>query len=911
MLRCSCILLVPGLLLGMLCLPAVALPSRAVPPGSDPLVAGQALTEKGDHAGAREVFRDIIKSNPGNVEARRLLVLSYLQNDDIKEALHGLDELLQALNARPDNPTLWQLSGDITATQILSRRVFNRTYERASRLLFGIATAFSARPELTDKHQQDTLRKLNEMLVSLITTHEELRKGNATPDVRSERTREIDVAIKGLAIDLAGTFYAKAAAVAPKDPAVPVRAASFYLRLCNEAGNQEYAQDALAAAKKARELAPCDTNAIMLTARSSHLVARAVKTSAEDPLPQEKVSLLQASLDAYREALQIRPFLSDALDDLASVYAELNKLTEGEQFFRAAAEAAGDPATRSHAAFCVPRMYDAAKLSDQAEAHWRRLADDFPDSIEPYVNLIRLCQITDKSNDKAVKLLEETVSKHPDLLNVHVWLGDLHRKIAQDIKGKAPKTGAKDDGPWAQENQKAEEAYQAALKFLNSDASTCIVLREDTAESGETTRRRLFHRAVMGLSSMYIENGEPTKAGDFIDHYRGLYWKRDVTADAERAVFNTTAYEPREIAAEAAMQEGYAYLLGGERGKAETLLTEAINLKAGRYYPAQRQLANVYLVIQSLPNVRFNERVQAIEKATAVWRQIAKDRPNDVAAQFQLATLLSILGQRMPAEPPPADPNAPKPDENKAEQPSGPTREALLAECLSMLNGMLAASPANANARLLRASLRSSANDWAGSLEDAGMMVALKVGEALTSDPVTESGDTETGGTVEPEPPDVSGLRPCTDKEIAALHARAYALMAWAYLVGTPDLAKAEELAGKAAALEPRITMLNDVLAWLNYQKALAAADKEAANQLLKDAASFAAKTTTDFTGEMCRALYHRAEILLALNQGGNVREEVLRFARSAIGANPFAPEAKLAEALVKRLESKPAESGK
>ena len=221
------------------CSQVLALPTRESGGKPDPLTIGLRFEQNRETAKARDVFREIIKSNPENLDARRLLIYSYLRSSDPKEVAKGIDELVTALASRPDHSEFWRIAAEITAAQIFNRKTYGVGYENATKLLLYIAVQFSGRPRLLDSSQAETIRKLRDLLGNLTTLLDEMQRADRPYDEREAKIAELDPSIRLLAAELAGSFYRKGGALAPADPTFSKRMAAFMWRLTQEFGFDE------------------------------------------------------------------------------------------------------------------------------------------------------------------------------------------------------------------------------------------------------------------------------------------------------------------------------------------------------------------------------------------------------------------------------------------------------------------------------------------------------------------------------------------------------------------------------------------------------------------------------------------------------------------------------------------------
>ena len=855
------------------CSQVLALPARYLKDERDPLTVGWRLQQNQQTEQARDVFREIIKLNPENMDARGLLIYSYLNSSDPNDVAKGIRELIAALASRPDHAEFWRIAAEITGGQVFDRKTYSARYENASRLLLDIAVEFSTRPALLDRAQADAVRKLRELLVSLLTSLVDMAKKDLPYEEREKGIADPDVPIRRLAADLTRSFYLKAAELAPEEASFHKRIVSFMWRLTEEFGNDvTWAGHAREAASRAYEMAPYDPEAVMLLGRARLISALAIKVDPDDQkAADERRSLLLSSQEAYRQALVLRPHHPTAIEELAFAYGETKETEPGAAFLQAEVADAPDDAAKLHAMRCVVQLYTSAGKADQAEQALRNLLAQFPDYIEGYVKLVGLYAGMENGNEKAVAVLEDVARNQPEFINAHVWLGSFYQNSS--------------------EPEKAEKAYLAALRLLRSDAQHVKFARPDLKTSDVSARMLVVHQALMGLSTIYGNREEYIKAGEIITNYEYVYGLR------QRSEGVWTSYDPPSIPAEAYLQAGTSYFLGRSRLKGIKLLENAIALKKGHFYDAQRQLANLHLtmlVLNKLPDDTLSDYMtqcrEHVKAALTLWEQISRDRPGDPGAQYLVAYMGLALTERSADE------------VGKLE--SGRANECVLTQSMAIVNLLLKDQPANMSALVLRAYIHDLLGDTTKAMEDATAASQLQQNEAFTAAPPPPRPRTQSD---EPlvESAEAGPLRRCSEDEFKSLRAQALNTIAWINVTTRSDLPKAEELVQQALSLAPSLPAAHDTLAWILYLKAAAEQNAEARKALLEKALAHAneAVGTIRITP---RQYYHLAEITLACDQTDAGRTQAKERAAVAIEINPLLPEAIKAAELIKKLESPP-----
>jgi len=860
------------------CSQVLALPTRDLGGKPDPLTIGLRFEQNRETGKARDVFREIIKSNPENLDARRQLVYSYFNSSDPADVAKGIDELVAALASRPDYAEFWRIAAEITAAQIFNRKTYGVGYENATRLLLYIAVEFSKRPELVDRSQAEAIRKLRELLVDLMTSLQDMERADRPYDEREAKIAESDASLRPLAAELARSFYAKGGKLAPIDPTFPKRTAAFIWRLTEEFGiDATWAAQAREAAAQAREVAPYDADSLVLLGRANLISAKAVKAAPGDQnAADEKRALLESSQQAYRQAMVLRPYHPTALEELALAYGEAQDTEAGAAFFQAEIDDAPDDHARLLAMRCMVQLYMTADRKDQAGQALRSVLERFPDYTEGYIKLMDLYTGMENGTEKAVAVLEEVTRTQPDFINAHVWLGSFYQQTNQP--------------------EKAEQAYTAALRLLRPDVLHFRIALPDPNMAWVSARMVVVHRAVMGLSAIYGSRREFTKAGDTIANYLWVYGETGQSRDAP------IYYEPREIPAEALLQAGMACFSAGQRGTGIKRLEDAIKVKNGHYYEAQRRLAALHMgmlgfnVPDSDPRsspvreaIKWDELRDHLGKALTLWEQISRDRPGDPAAQYQVAQLGLVFTERSP-------------DEFEKLQ-SGRASESELTQSMAIANSLLKDQPNNMSALLLRASIYELLGDSTKALADATAARGIKQDEAFTTAPPIASQTQVQSDQPVVDAAEAGPLRRCAGAEFNLLQAQALGMIAWLQLGPQPDLQKAEELAQQAYTAAPALTPVIDTLAWVLYLKAQSEQDTDARKALLAQAFTYArqAVRTIRITP---RLYYHLAEIILASDQTREGREQAKACAEAAIAINERYPEAREAAALLEKLKS-------
>jgi len=327
---------------------------------------------------ARIIYREVLRSNPGNIAARRLLVESYAGTGDPLDSKEAITELVRAVEADHDRSETWLLVGNITAGLIFKREVSELNREDADTLL----KRFFARARLSDDDQQASpVKRVRELLVS----------EPDSPETKSELVK------------VAGMFYTRALEMAGREGKSPAEIATivadFYLRLNADKAfdfDKDRARLACEAARTAAEAQPYNFDALSLAGMAYRYRAAATAGADTQEDQEETKASLEFAEAFYRRALAVRPNSPDVLKYLTDIFADEHKAEEGIG--------------------CL------LELSKKIESEHARLA--------VVLLLARLYDLSGQG-DNAIAVVNEAVEERTDFLDGHAWLGILHKKAGR------------------------------------------------------------------------------------------------------------------------------------------------------------------------------------------------------------------------------------------------------------------------------------------------------------------------------------------------------------------------------------------------------------------------------------------------------------------------------------------------
>jgi len=813
--------------------PTLAVPYPTTVPQYDNVRRGLALEKEGRIEEAREAYREAIEANSENVAARILLAKSLAESKDLQDLKEAMTQLVQALTIRPDIAEGWLLAGNAASRMLLERETFDEESGDArntavfDELLGHFVAGLSSVPGLGGGNQQSLVEKLRS-------------RWEEVPD---------SIEVNELLFNTAKMLYQRSLALEPGNVETLTAIASFFWDLSAIAPERRvsYTQAALEAARDAIKASPYDYRALLLCARAYQRRAYAVEVDdgTQEGL-EEKMSLLASAEESYKQALLLGPPSRSAINDLAKVYADQDKIDEGVDYFRELGEAADDEGVRLQAMRAIAHLYEGADHIRKAEEQWLKMIEAYPARLDAYLLLARL-YVDNGHTDKALELLAGAVEKHPKFLDGHEMLGRLHYKAGRMAE--------------------AEKHFLAAIRL--HDAGWFESAESEEEQQTQAGVVPAFHSALMSLSNIYISRNQHLKAGDIIDDYRSVYFETNsrgnLITDSQRRLIPR---EPVELVAQAMLQAGTAYYGAHRFSEAIRCLSIAARVKNGRYYEAQSMLARAYEAIVALKAFSADEKLQAVISAGRVWQDVLKYLPDDPNARYQLARLMVATSKR---------------DLDQVEAfKAGKANETDAARAISMLNDMLKEHPNNIPALYLRADSYEFLGETAKALQDAEALMAVKPDEALS--PV--KGD----------------VQPINEDVLNALRSRALTLMARIHVDAIPDLDKAEELATEALQAMPRSPFVLDTLARIEYKKAMAQQDPAARKQILLKALGRVRQAVTWRPTPSSR--YHYAQIILALNGDSKTRAVAIRHLQKALSENRAFREADDAEALLRKLKS-------
>jgi len=818
----------------------------------DAMAAARRFEQEGDASAARDAYRELIKVSPQNMEARHALVVSCLDTD--KEFAVGIRELVSSLVTDPQYWQGWLVTGQVTSRMLME--ITNAEEVQLARplsMLQFVVGVLQERPSLFTERQREYLARLKDLILS----------SPNSPDLRSTL------------VTLTFSLFDKAAQTAPDDPEVfKTVAATDQLLWGNLNQAQTLAEACCTAALRAAELLPNDGPALTLAGYGYSLRARSIEVVADRPETQTaRAELYTSAIGYFRRALLLDPSRIRCAQEMAKAFAESGKVDEGLQFMQTLAESM---TSRDDQAYLLTRK--AVILTDsgqkeKAEEVLTGINRDYPDFLEPYYVLLEIYAARNDTQ-KQLDLLTGIVRSIPEFLNARVSLGYLYEQT-----GDIPK---------------AEEQYIAAVRLCRDKNYRLL----EQGESVEQSLMRAMHSGLLRLAGIYENRGEFLKAADLIAGQKTLYYKTDrqgnLLVDAKG---NFIPHTPVELPAQAAVQTAIAYSSGRLTQKAIDSLSEALRIKSGRYYVAQRMLLDLYLsrINRKATDATIGqqtEKVATLPKALAIAKQIENDRPGDPEAKYQIARLCLLIMQRSVEE--------------QREITNKHFENTSIAEALSILDTLVTGETRNIAALLLRARVFELIGDGEKACKDA--RAALELEAPVVMQPAEEEKDY---------------IRPATAEEQKLYQAIAHAELARALpLDKTQDSAAAEDharqafrMASEALRTAPKggismgykvlsddaTTQAADTLGWLLYHKAAAQSDAGARSALLAEADPVASSLLLDVNSQI---LYHVAAIRAAREMTPDQRRQIRKFLKDALTDNPAFPEAPQALELLRSLGS-------
>ena len=843
---------------------AVTVPAFAVPfppndPGSDPLAHAHDLESQGKVPEAREVYRDIIESNPNNLAARRSLIESYIESYAASRKFADVDsradELADLLKEQPDYAAAWALSGDFVLDIVKIKEGSAWQRGAANNILKRFVSSLAELPgggwpdlvgplpvklrsAVTRKALTSLLQALYQpSLLSMLADHLE-----KTPDAPGIQT---------VLLDLAKHFFAKAMDLAPADADLLMTIANSYWKLNAIEPSDEHERAAYEVAVKAAELVPRDHKALALAGRIC--LRRAEAFNAEEDGAEQKQALLASAEEYYRQAIRFSSSFPQIINSLMLVYAEQEKTDDGVRYFRNLGDESEDEDVKILSMQAIAQLYAADGQTDKTEAQWQAIMEAYPDNLSPYMPLAQF-YVEAEQYDKAIALLGEALKEHPTFLDGCVNLGLLYVKTGR--------------------TREAEAHFLKVIRLLeprshNPDSYTFAL---DIQQDAEEAIMDLFGTALTSLSQIYSDRRHYLKAGDVIENYKLIYFQADSRGRLIRGPDNQLLPRRPERSAAAAMyRAGIAYHNARRHNQAVECLTKAIRITDGKFYLAQDALAQVYMATLGLPNADYADRLEAVENARQVWENILSYRPEDQNAQLRLAKVLLDIAVRSPDQL--------QSIKNKK------THETGAGQALAILTALLDSQPNNSGGMLLRATIYEFVDENENALRDAQAVCAMKPGAAVK--------------------PTTSGLEFVSEAELKQHQIAALVLMARIHSEPVLDLDKAEELARNALKNKPRSpdlrVMLLDIQGWINFQKAKAEPDPEARKKFLMLARAKAKRAASLYP--LTRFVYHFAEISLMLGSSPKERQDLIEQLADALQSDPFSLEAERAKALLERLK--------
>ena len=808
----------------------------------DPLALAQRLALEGNSKAAREIYRELIKLTPENMDVRHALIQLCL--DDPLEFHNGVRELVSALTASFDYWRGWMGAAQVTLKLLLeiSSQEESQQVIPLNLLQFFIVT-LQERPALLADRQRDQIRKLNDLLLS------------------SPNSIEVRPAL----VILLTSFMHKAIEIAPANAEVYKAVATINQMLWANLGHPAvYAQAAIDASLRAMELAPYDSHALVLAGHGHAMRARSIEAAEDQPeLQKEKKELFLSSISFFRRALTLDPVRLDATDQMARCYVEAGMIDEGVKFMDELAARLTRAREIGHALTRKALILTLAKQHDKAEEVLLDVTKQFPTHLEPYYMLLEIYAHQENS-EKRMSLLMQVVQNMPTFLNARISLAAAYEE-AGDL-------------------QKAEEHYLAAVRLYRDD--NFMLLRE--GDSREQSVMIVMHSALSRLASLYERRGEFLKASDLLSHHRSLYYQTD---DQGKTLLdrrnNPIPRTPVDIPAEAAVRAAMTYYAGKQTQKAIDSLIEAMRIKGGKYYSAQRMLLDIYHLriqrkaIDADPN-QHNEKLQYLAKALALCRLLEAERPADAEIKYQTARLQLIIVERS--------------IEQMQDIQNKRAEHTFAAEAIAVLDSLITREPRNIVALMLRAKAYELIGDADKARRDAQAVMELDASAAVAPQPAEEEKNIH---------------QPLSPEEISFCRSIVMSLMVRLHLAEKqPDFDKAEELARQSfrAAVEATraaikggvsvhyrqlyddaMSQSSESLAWVLYKKALLESDQARRNALLMEADSIASSNLREATA---RLLYRVAMIRAAREMDADQRKVVRKYLKDMLADNPALPEA-------------------
>jgi len=824
---------------------------------------------------AREVYEEVIKVNPNHFKARLQLLKLYEKARDADGAILVLSGLLAA---HPDFAEGWLMGGNLISI-VLS----NPDQPWAMAILRAFVSRYEAftRFSRDDEKLTTKLKKLKD-IVERSGGGANLRQSGARP----------------LVVDIGRIFYSKAMALEPGDFKVLRATAEFYWLLMNKVDYRlEYAEAALKACEAAVREYPNYYMAHALFGAASLHRARAEKADSRGTAPLRE-HFFDLAIDHYKKALFLSPpkHCPSYVSSIGTIYGESGRADEGIEYLRQLAAGSDAPAVQLAARQATADLLFLAGRSGEGEAEYRRIIKDYPDYLDAYILLLlnymnaakdpgpRLYARSiiqhvfgtsaprspeeqarwremlrgidryscgEEASDtitfdhgvaariKAAALLTDAIRKHPDFLDAHVHLGSLYM----------------DAGVF----YLAERHFAEALRLPNRGYKT--VTLDPNANTDQATLR-YFHTAVMGLSSISSRRGEFLKAGDIIAHHSKMYFETEPDGSIR---LDEDGYpvvrEPKNLAAEALLAAGEAYMKSSDQDAAAVSLRKAIAVKKGDFPKAQKLLARLHIaVVRSDASVE--QKREAISAARRILEELTTNHPEDLDAQLNLAHVMFLTTRHS------------REQTNRIHNGQSYNTDADLA--VKVLSDVLKRQPDLAPALILRARIYEFLGNTERALKDANYVLSLTPANARM----------------------LAGGRPVAAPGpwLEYYFDEARSLIAWIYAEHEPALDEAERLANEVLEHRPNAPELLDTLAWVCYRRAAEETDPEKKAELLAAAAQYisaALRQRTDST-----TLYHAAEIAAAADPRPKALDKAISRLDKALKQDPTFPEARRAERL-------------